>query len=99
MSLPKGAAILLPRCTRAPAPLRKDGTCRWTIRFRAGVQAQADRFAAEGRRVIAAAYKPADSGSSPRGGAHFLGLAALTDPPRPDAAGRYGSACQRISVR
>ena len=35
--------------------------------------------------MIAAAYKPADS-ADPEEGLIFLGLAALTDPPRPDAA-------------
>ena len=79
----KGAPeFLLPRCTRC----RSEGRdLPLDDPFRRRVQAQADRFAAEGRRVIAAAYKPADS-ADPEEGLIFLGLAALTDPPRPDAA-------------
>ena len=79
----KGAPeFLLPRCTRC----RSEGRdLPLDDSFRRRVQAQADRFAAEGRRVIAAAYKPSDS-ADPEEGLIFLGLAALTDPPRPDAA-------------
>ena len=79
----KGAPdLLLPRCSRC----RSDGReLPLDEAFRRRVQAQADRFAEEGRRVIAAAYKPADA-VDPESGLIFLGLAALTDPPRPDAA-------------
>ena len=79
----KGAPdLLLPRCSRC----RSDGReLPLDEAFRRRVQAQADRFAEEGRRVIAAAYKPADA-ADPESGLIFLGLAALTDPPRPDAA-------------
>lgn len=79
----KGAPeFLLPRCTRCRSEGRE---LPLDDSFRRRVQAQADRFAAEGRRVIAAAYKPADS-ADPEEGLIFLGLGALTDPPRPDAA-------------
>ena len=79
----KGAPdLLLPRCSRC----RSDGReLPLDEAFRRRVQAQADRFAEEGRRVIAAAYKPVDA-VDPESGLIFLGLAALTDPPRPDAA-------------
>lgn len=79
----KGAPeFLLPRCGRYRADGRELPV---DDPFRRRVQDQADHFAAEGRRVIAAAYKPADA-ADPEEGLIFLGLAALTDPPRPDAA-------------
>lgn len=92
----KGAPeFLLPRCTRC----RSEGRdLPMDDSFRRRVQAQADRFAAEGRRVIAAAYKPADS-ADPEGGSSSWGW--RRSPTRRDRMrpGRYGSACRRISVR
>ena len=79
----KGAPdVLLRKCTgfyqgEGPRPLD-------TV-FRRRALEQTDRLANQGMRVLAAAYKPADSRDMEEG-LVFLGLAAITDPPRPDAA-------------
>ncbi|MBS4786214.1 MAG: cation-translocating P-type ATPase [Clostridiales bacterium] len=79
----KGAPdVLLRRCDR----YRREGSdLPLDAAFRRRVEQQGERLAGQGMRVIAAAYKPADRRDMEEG-LVFLGLAAISDPPRPGAA-------------
>ena len=79
----KGAPdVLLRRCDR----YRREGSdLPLDSAFRRRVEQQGERLAGQGMRVIAAAYKPADRRDMEEG-LVFLGLAAISDPPRPGAA-------------
>jgi Ca2+-transporting ATPase len=79
----KGAPeIVLARCTAvfadgAVRPL--DGGRRKTL------TESFEKMAEEGLRVIAAAYRPLDSGEDPEEGLVYLGAAGILDPPREEA--------------
>ena len=73
---------LMECCTR----IRRDGReLPLSPAARAAALRENDRLAAEGYRVLAAAYKPKDAAGWEEG-LCFLGLAAIADPVRPDAA-------------
>ena len=74
-----------------------------TSEERDAVTAAENRFAARGLRVLALATRHADGAipadaSGAESGLCLLGLVALLDPPRPEAAGAV-AACQRAGIR
>lgn len=92
----KGApGEILKRCTQ----VHSEGLVR-SLRpeERERIDAQADRYAAHGLRVLALAYRVADGPEDEAEGLVFVGLTALVDPPRrevPEAV----AACKNAGIR
>lgn len=67
-------------------------------------EAEIARYAKEGLRMVAAAWKPARADADAlthdclSGGLIFLGIAGMMDPPRPEAIAAIG-ACQQAGIR
>lgn len=67
-------------------------------------EAEIARYAKEGLRMVAAAWKPASTGTGTlthdclHDGLIFLGIAGMMDPPRPEAIDAIG-ACQQAGIR
>lgn len=94
-----GCDILLSRCVSYYDP-RGNRPMDATARRR--VTEAADQMAAEGLRVMAAAYRPAREGEnlseSSEEGLIFLGLAGMIDPPRPEVKEAV-RLCKRAGIR
>ncbi|OIO61076.1 MAG: ATPase [Alphaproteobacteria bacterium CG_4_10_14_0_2_um_filter_63_37] len=65
---------------------------------RSAISAQAKRYAADGLRVLALAYRIADAPGGEPEGLVFVGLVALVDPPRPEVPAAV-AACQTAGIR
>ena len=65
---------------------------------RAALLAQADRYAAQGLRVLALAYRVAERSEAEAEQLVFVGLAALVDPPRPEVPAAV-AACRSAGIR
>ena len=65
---------------------------------RRGLKEQADRYAAQGLRVLALAYRVADVPDAPEEQLVFVALVAMVDPPRPEVAAAV-AACRSAGIR
>ncbi len=80
-------------------------TKQGTVPFDRGYwEAEMERYARQGLRMVAAACKPAEADADPltheclRSGLIFLGIAGMMDPPRPEAIDAI-HACQTAGIR
>lgn len=99
----KGAPeAVLARCTHVIEP--SGSTSVLTAEQRTALLAQADTFAARGLRLIALALRPLPPGPLPANreevetDLHFLGMAGLMDPPRPEVPGAVDR-CHDAGIR
>ena len=85
LMLAKGAPeVVLPICDRLSTP---EGVVPLGDRQRSALVEKNRTLAGQALRVLALAYKPQVAGSEPtEEGLIFAGLAAMSDPPRPEAA-------------
>jgi sodium/potassium-transporting ATPase subunit alpha len=92
----KGAPeVMLAACTQIHA----EGLVRPLMPGeRARLAAHADRYAAQGLRVLTLAYRLAEAPDDPAEGLVFVGLVALVDPPRPEVPAAV-AACKMAGVR
>ena len=94
-----GCDILLSRCTSVYDPR---GSKPMDASAREKIAAEADKMAAEGLRVLAAAYRPLGAGEAfsekSEEGLIFLGLAGMIDPPRPEVKEAV-RLCKRAGIR
>ena len=95
--LTKGAPeIVLPRCTSIRTPT---GTAPLSGEHRGAIAAQTQSLAGRALRVLALAYKEqAADAPADEEGLTFTALAAMSDPPRPEAA-RAIAAARRAGIR
>jgi sodium/potassium-transporting ATPase subunit alpha len=92
----KGAPeVILARCSR----IHSEGSVR-DLRDgeREALRAQADRYAAQGLRVLALACRVAEQAEAEAEQLIFVGLAALVDPPRPEVPAAV-AACRSAGIR
>lgn len=83
MSYCKGAAdVILERCSHI---LTESGIKELSYSVRKGISDKCGEMSSEALRVLAFAYCPKASKSSPDSGMVFLGLMGMTDPPREEA--------------
>ncbi|MEW5823193.1 MAG: cation-transporting P-type ATPase [Pseudomonadota bacterium] len=62
------------------------------------ILAQAERYSAQGLRVLALAYRVPDSAEAEAEGLVFVGLVAMVDPPRPEVPAAV-AACHSAGIR
>lgn len=65
---------------------------------REGLQQQANRYGAQGLRVLALAYRVVDNADAPVEQLVFVGLVAMVDPPRPEVKAAV-AACRSAGIR
>lgn len=94
--LVKGAPdVILPRCIKF---LSSGGVMPLTANRRSGILRLNEEMAGNALRVIAVAYRPAQSISdSEEDNLIFAGLIGMTDPPRPEAA-KAVSVCKKAGI-
>ena len=97
MMLTKGAPeVVLPLCDRISTP---DGVAPMTDEQRSALAEKNRTLAGQALRVLALAYKPQEAVAQPaEEGLTFAGLAAMSDPPRPEAA-KAIAAARRAGIR
>lgn len=96
MLLVKGAPdVILPRCVKY---LSSNGELPLTSNKKSAVSAHNEAMAKKALRVIAVAYRTAESShDSNEDGLVFAGLIGMTDPPRPEAA-KAVRACKKAGI-
>ena len=96
MLLVKGAPdVVLPRCVKY---LSSSGEIPLTANKKQDILRQNELMARQALRVIAVAYRPAESRSDSReDDLVFVGMAGMTDPPRPEAA-KAVSVCKKAGI-
>lgn len=91
----KGAFdVILPRCSFI---MTNDGVKPLTPSVRRGLEAEHEKLTGEALRVLAFCEKNIDGGDS-ESGMIFLGLAGMTDPPRPEAVEAV-KLCRKAHIR
>lgn len=92
----KGAPeVILERCTQVHA----EGLVRrLTDGERASLQHTAQEYAADGLRVVGLAYRVVETPETGAEGLVFVGLLAMTDPPRPEVPAAV-AACKTAGIR
>ena len=92
----KGAPeVVIDRCTQVHA----EGAVRaLQNEERDTLLKQAEHYAADGRRILALAYRVTDAADGDAEQLVFVGLAAMTDPPRPEVPEAI-AACQSAGIR
>ena len=92
----KGAPeVVMERCTQ----VHSEGFVReMRSEERAALLQQAETYAADGLRVLALAYRIADTTGTEAEQLVFVGLAAMTDPPRPEVPAAV-AACKSAGIR
>lgn len=96
MLLVKGAPdVILPRCVKY---LSSGGEIPLTANKKQDILSHNDLMARQSLRVIAVAYRPAESKNDSReNDLIFAGMLGMTDPPRPEAA-KAVSICQKAGI-
>lgn len=96
MLLVKGAPdVVLPRCVKY---LSSSGEIPLTANKKQDILRQNELMARQALRVIAVAYRPAEGRSDSREeDLVFVGMAGMTDPPRPEAA-KAVSVCKKAGI-
>ncbi len=97
LMLTKGAPeVVLPLCGRVSTP---EGVVSMTPEQRSALVEKNRALAGQALRVLALAYKPQEALAEPaEEGLTFAGLAAMSDPPRPEAAEAIADA-RRAGIR